>query len=307
MVGQVVVEGVQGARERVDLAMGQRLKPAGGDRLVHGGQVLGAHPAKGSAPGIAAEADQLGHRHASQLGGGWQIGGQWGRVDDAASIRTLLHAFEKGINFVDTAELYGAGHSEEVIGQALRQWGGKVYVATKRVISVGDKMAGRHGNKGVIAKVLPMEDMPFLPDGSPARSFHRLLARLAAIVRNTVRPVGVRAGGAMASSDAFRITVRGRQTHGAQPWSGIDPIVVGSQIVLGLLGWAVEVLTVRPLLKARAAIISPILALLGVLVVFRETLTNGAWVSAAVAPETNVALENAILAKARQLRLNAIQ
>ncbi|MFT3722682.1 MAG: DUF3576 domain-containing protein [Hyphomonadaceae bacterium] len=41
--------------------------------------------------------------------------------------------------------------------------------------------------------------------------------------------------------------------------------------------------------------------------VFRETLTNGAWVSAAVAPETNVALENAILTKARQLRLNAIQ
>ena len=43
----------------------------------------------------------------------------------------------------------------------------KVYVATKRVISVGDKMAGRHGNKGVIAKVLPVEDMPFLPDGTP--------------------------------------------------------------------------------------------------------------------------------------------
>lgn len=69
----------------------------------------------------------------SEIGfGGWQIGGQWGRVDDAASIRTLLHAFERGINFVDTAELYGAGHSETVIGQALRQWkGGKIYVATK--------------------------------------------------------------------------------------------------------------------------------------------------------------------------------
>jgi DNA-directed RNA polymerase subunit beta len=43
----------------------------------------------------------------------------------------------------------------------------KVYVATKRVISVGDKMAGRHGNKGVISKVLPEEDMPFLKDGTP--------------------------------------------------------------------------------------------------------------------------------------------
>ena len=43
----------------------------------------------------------------------------------------------------------------------------KVYVASKRQISVGDKMAGRHGNKGVISKVLPEEDMPFLADGMP--------------------------------------------------------------------------------------------------------------------------------------------
>lgn len=42
-----------------------------------------------------------------------------------------------------------------------------VYVASKRKISVGDKIAGRHGNKGVIAKILPEEDMPFLPDGTP--------------------------------------------------------------------------------------------------------------------------------------------
>ena len=43
----------------------------------------------------------------------------------------------------------------------------KVYVASKRKISVGDKMAGRHGNKGVVAKVLPVQDMPFLADGTP--------------------------------------------------------------------------------------------------------------------------------------------
>ncbi|MCC7351624.1 MAG: DNA-directed RNA polymerase subunit beta [Phycisphaerales bacterium] len=43
----------------------------------------------------------------------------------------------------------------------------KVYVATKRALSVGDKMAGRHGNKGVIARIVPEEDMPFLDDGSP--------------------------------------------------------------------------------------------------------------------------------------------
>jgi len=43
----------------------------------------------------------------------------------------------------------------------------RVYVAQKRKISVGDKMAGRHGNKGVVSKILPEEDMPFLPDGTP--------------------------------------------------------------------------------------------------------------------------------------------
>ncbi len=43
----------------------------------------------------------------------------------------------------------------------------KVYIAMKRKLSVGDKMAGRHGNKGVIAKIVPVEDMPYLPDGTP--------------------------------------------------------------------------------------------------------------------------------------------
>ncbi len=43
----------------------------------------------------------------------------------------------------------------------------KVYVAKKRKLSIGDKMAGRHGNKGVIANIIPVEDMPFLPDGTP--------------------------------------------------------------------------------------------------------------------------------------------
>src|SRR3989338_2244713 len=64
--------------------------------------------------------------------GAWQLGGDWGAVDDDASIRTLHHAFDRGVNLVDTAHIYGNGHSEEVIGRALRQWSGhKIYVATK--------------------------------------------------------------------------------------------------------------------------------------------------------------------------------
>src|SRR5437667_432045 len=43
----------------------------------------------------------------------------------------------------------------------------RVYIAQKRKISAGDKMAGRHGNKGVVARIMPMEDMPYLPDGTP--------------------------------------------------------------------------------------------------------------------------------------------
>jgi DNA-directed RNA polymerase subunit beta len=43
----------------------------------------------------------------------------------------------------------------------------RVYIAQKRKVSVGDKMAGRHGNKGVVSRILPQEDMPFLPDGTP--------------------------------------------------------------------------------------------------------------------------------------------
>ena len=45
----------------------------------------------------------------------------------------------------------------------------RVYVAQKRKIQVGDKMAGRHGNKGIISRILPVEDMPYLPDGTAYR------------------------------------------------------------------------------------------------------------------------------------------
>lgn len=71
--------------------------------------------------------------HISEIAfGAWQLGGQWGPVDDAASIRTLLDAYERGVNFVDTAEMYGSGHSEDVVGRSLREWGGEhIYVATK--------------------------------------------------------------------------------------------------------------------------------------------------------------------------------
>lgn len=64
--------------------------------------------------------------------GAWQLGGDWGAVDDEASIRTLHHAWDQGVNLVDTAYIYGNGHSEVVIGRALKSWTGqKIYIATK--------------------------------------------------------------------------------------------------------------------------------------------------------------------------------
>jgi aryl-alcohol dehydrogenase-like predicted oxidoreductase len=68
----------------------------------------------------------------SEIGfGAWGIGGGWGQVDDAEALRALDRAFALGLNFVDTAYVYGDGHSEEIISKALRGRSERVYVATK--------------------------------------------------------------------------------------------------------------------------------------------------------------------------------
>jgi DNA-directed RNA polymerase subunit beta len=64
---------------------------------------------------------------------------------------------ERKVGTIETGDENGPGVIKQV----------KVYIATKQKLEVGDKMAGRHGNKGVVAKIVPEEDMPFLPDGTP--------------------------------------------------------------------------------------------------------------------------------------------
>jgi aryl-alcohol dehydrogenase-like predicted oxidoreductase len=63
------------------------------------------------------------------LGGPWEFG--WGPVDDNESIRALHRALDGGINWIDTAAVYGLGHSEEVVGRALKGTGQKAFLATK--------------------------------------------------------------------------------------------------------------------------------------------------------------------------------
>ncbi len=74
--------------------------------------------------------------------GAWAIGGSWGPTDDSAAVAALQRALDRGVNFIDTADVYGDGHSERLIGQVIRSRTERVYVATK---------AGRRLNPHVAA------------------------------------------------------------------------------------------------------------------------------------------------------------
>ncbi|MEA1938054.1 MAG: DNA-directed RNA polymerase subunit beta, partial [Pseudomonadota bacterium] len=92
-------------------------------------------------------------------------------VDDAAvmeSVEDSVHTFDKSIEelkkrFENKIEKLQRG--DELLPGVMKMV--KVFVAVKRKIQPGDKMAGRHGNKGVISKIMPVEDMPYLDDGTP--------------------------------------------------------------------------------------------------------------------------------------------
>ncbi|GAB4174493.1 MAG: DNA-directed RNA polymerase subunit beta [Calditrichia bacterium] len=87
---------------------------------------------------------------------------------DSDFVRSLLAEYKRQVKDIE-ADLVNEKH-KIAIGDELQPGIvqlAKVYVAQKRKIRVGDKMAGRHGNKGVVSKVVPVEDMPFLADGTP--------------------------------------------------------------------------------------------------------------------------------------------
>ncbi|WP_100408089.1 aldo/keto reductase [Bacillus solitudinis] len=63
--------------------------------------------------------------------GTWAIGGDWGNVQTTDAVEALKHAIDQGVNFFDTADVYGGGRSEEIIGQVLKERSERIYVATK--------------------------------------------------------------------------------------------------------------------------------------------------------------------------------
>jgi DNA-directed RNA polymerase subunit beta len=84
---------------------------------------------------------------------------------EIARVTRLLDSQIEELSFELEREIDRVKRGDELPPGVLKKV--KVYIASKKKISVGDKMAGRHGNKGVIAKILPEEDMPFLEDGTP--------------------------------------------------------------------------------------------------------------------------------------------
>jgi len=126
--------------------------------------VLGRAPAKGFEYGPRGSVKDLRSLKEKFSIGGMDIKGRRQFEEAEAILRNLFiqvealeNEKEKKINQLTRGEELPTGVLEMV----------KVYVATKRNLSVGDKVAGRHGNKGVIARILPEEDMPFLEDGTP--------------------------------------------------------------------------------------------------------------------------------------------
>ncbi len=97
------------------------------------------------------------------------VGGQWTTDDHTnALVRELLHNYKIQVNDLQGAlrrQKFTISVGDELPAGILKL--AKVYIAKKRKLKVGDKMAGRHGNKGIVARIVREEDMPFLEDGTP--------------------------------------------------------------------------------------------------------------------------------------------
>ena len=86
--------------------------------------------------------------------GAWGIGGDWGAVNDAVSLQALHRALDLGVNFIDTADVYGDGRSEKLVAQVLRQRKGeRIYVATKAGRRLSPHVADGYNRENLTAFV----------------------------------------------------------------------------------------------------------------------------------------------------------
>ncbi len=85
--------------------------------------------------------------------GAWAIGGAWGKVDDTESLAALRRAVELGVNFIDTADVYGDGRSERLVGQICRENKDRIYVATKAGRRLNPHTAEGYNRKNLTAFV----------------------------------------------------------------------------------------------------------------------------------------------------------
>ena len=83
--------------------------------------------------------------------GAWAIGGTWGTVDDKESLAALHHAIDLGVNFIDTADVYGDGHSERLIAQLRKERSETIYVATKAGRRLDPHLAAGYNRKNLTA------------------------------------------------------------------------------------------------------------------------------------------------------------
>ena len=138
----------------------------------------------------------------------------------------------------------------------------KVYIAEKRKIAVGDKMAGRHGNKGIIARIAPEEDMPFLPDGTP--------------VEIVLNPLGVpsrmNVGQILETHLGWAARILGFEAK-TPVFQGASEDEVGALLKIAGVSWARSALLSRPTASALEA--DEITDLLGVMHSFGGPRTTG--------------------------------
>lgn len=85
--------------------------------------------------------------------GTWAIGGSWGSVDDQESLAALHKAIDRGVNFIDTADVYGDGHSERLVAQVLRERKEEIHVATKAGRRLDPHVAGGYNRENLTAFV----------------------------------------------------------------------------------------------------------------------------------------------------------